>query len=114
MKVSKNKIGTRIRKERETLGLTIEGFAELIGKSSSYVGLLERGDRTPSIRTLFEIAASLNIPADRFLSDSESDTVDHSLSGPRRKLNIYIKNLSDSQIEQLVGLIKVAFFFKEP
>ena len=113
MKISTNKIGARIRKERETLGLTIEGFAELIGKSSSYVGLLERGDRTPSLGTLFEIASSLNTPADSFLCDSGSDAVNQKISVPRRKLNVYIKNLSDSQIEQLVGLIKAAFFFKE-
>ena len=110
---SGNAVGKRIRREREALGLTIEGLAELTDKSSSYIGLIERGERTPSLGTLREMAASLNIPLDNILSDYDSSPANQGgCSLPRRKLNVYVNKLDDIQIDQLVHIVKAAFFFK--
>lgn len=60
-------IGSRIRGEREKLGLSREKFAEIIGLSSFYIGQIERGDRKMSIDTLANISDSLNVSADYLL-----------------------------------------------
>ena len=107
-------IGRRIRDERMALGLTIEGFAELIDKSSSYTGLLERGQRTPSLETLYIIAATLNTSAGKILSESEPDSINHAaaVKNSRKKLDTYTNKLDDDQLERLIQVIKAVFSFK--
>ena len=60
-------IGTRIRREREKLGLSREKFAEIVGLSTYYIGQIERGDRNMSLETLFRISESLNVSTDYIL-----------------------------------------------
>lgn len=48
----------RLRRER---GLTQEQLAELSGVSQQYISGLERGNRNPSVVTLFEIAQALGV-----------------------------------------------------
>lgn len=60
-------IGSRIRNEREKLGLSREKFAEIVGLSSYYIGQIERGDRTMSLETLVKISTSLNASIDFIL-----------------------------------------------
>ena len=48
----------RLRRER---GLTQEQVAELSGVSQQYISGLERGNRNPSVVTLFEIAQALGV-----------------------------------------------------
>ena len=60
-------IGSRIRKEREKLGLSREKFAEFVGLSSYYIGQIERGDRTMSLESLVKISTSLNASIDFIL-----------------------------------------------
>lgn len=48
----------RLRRER---GLTQEQVAALSGVSQQYISGLERGNRNPSVVTLFEIAQALGV-----------------------------------------------------
>ncbi|WP_406701428.1 helix-turn-helix domain-containing protein [Sphingomonas caeni] len=48
----------RIRRER---GLTQEALAELCGLSQQYLSGLERGQRNPTIVTIYEIAMALGV-----------------------------------------------------
>ena len=45
-------IGKRIRKAREKRKMTQEAFAEKIGISETYVGMIERGERIGSVGRL--------------------------------------------------------------
>lgn len=60
-------IGSRIRIERERLGLSREKFAEIISLSPFYIGQIERGERNMSIDTLLKVSNSLNISTDYVL-----------------------------------------------
>lgn len=60
-------IGNNIRKLRLGRNLTQETFSEAIGISVSYLGQLERGQRTPSISTLESIANALEVPLSALL-----------------------------------------------
>ena len=48
-------IGENVRIERRKRKFSIEDLANYIDLSSSYVGLLERGDRCPSLKSLFRL-----------------------------------------------------------
>ncbi|MBR1822226.1 MAG: helix-turn-helix transcriptional regulator [Clostridia bacterium] len=57
-------IGERIRSRRLELNLTQEQLSERVGISSSFVGHLERGEKIPSVSTLYRICASMDISLD--------------------------------------------------
>jgi len=61
---------TRIRKEK---GFTQERFAEVSGMSQQYVSGLERGQRNPTVVTLFHLASALGVsPVDLVVPDEQA------------------------------------------
>ncbi|MCX7748842.1 MAG: helix-turn-helix domain-containing protein [Clostridia bacterium] len=64
-----SQLGNRIREERQRLGLTQEKFAEEIGVSDSYIGQIERGERSLSLETLVKLANRLGVTVDYLLLD---------------------------------------------
>jgi transcriptional regulator with XRE-family HTH domain len=49
-----------IRDRREQLGLSQESLAEACGFDRTYISMLERGTRNPSLQNLLKIASGLN------------------------------------------------------
>lgn len=64
-------LGLKIAYYRRKAGFTQEHFAELIGKSVSFVGQVEGTGtvRGVSLETLFKIAQVLNVPPSKLLED---------------------------------------------
>lgn len=62
-------IGKRIRKFREAKGWRQEDFAEKIGLSVTYTGMIERGEKVPKLETFITIANVLEVSADLLLAD---------------------------------------------
>ena len=62
-------IGKRIRKIREAKGWRQEDFAERVGLSVTYTGMIERGEKVPKLETFITIANALEVSADLLLSD---------------------------------------------
>ena len=50
-----NSIGKNIRKYRTAKGLRQEDIAERAGLSTNYVGMIERGEKIPSLETFINI-----------------------------------------------------------
>ena len=63
-------IGKRIRKCREAKGWRQEDFAERIGLSVTYTGMIERGEKVPKLETFIKITNVLGVSADMLLADS--------------------------------------------
>lgn len=55
------KVGRKIALLRQRLGLSQEKFAELCDMHRTYIGAIERGEKSPTITTLEKIAKGLNI-----------------------------------------------------
>ena len=55
------KIGLKIKLERTKKGWSQEKLAELSGLSKNSIGIIERGESSPSIKTLEKIASAFNI-----------------------------------------------------
>ena len=62
-------IGKRIRKYREAKGWRQEDFAEKVGLSVTYTGMIERGEKIPKLETFITIANVLEVSADLLLAD---------------------------------------------
>lgn len=62
-------IGKQIRKYREAKGWRQEDFAEKVGLSVTYTGMIERGEKVPKLETFITIANALGVSADLLLAD---------------------------------------------
>lgn len=60
-------IGTNIKKYRIEKGIKQSELAEKTGVSANYIGILERGDKAPSLAMLVDIANTLGVTADMLL-----------------------------------------------
>ncbi len=62
-------IGKNIRKFRLAKKLRQEDLAEKAGLSANYIGMVERGEKTPSLETFINIVNALDVSADMVLAD---------------------------------------------
>ena len=68
------RLGKRIREERRRLNLTQAQLAEDIDISDTYMGAIERGERSLTLDTLVRLVNRLGVTVDYMLSDSVSDS----------------------------------------
>ena len=62
-------IGKNITKFREIKKLRQEDLAEKTDLTTNYIGMIERGEKIPSLETFINILNSLGVSADMVLSD---------------------------------------------
>lgn len=62
-------IGKNIIKFREIKKLRQEDLAEKTDLTTNYIGMIERGEKIPSLETFINILNSLGVSADMVLSD---------------------------------------------
>ncbi len=67
------RLGKRIREERLRLNLTHAQLAEDIDISDTYMGAIERGERSLTLDTLVRLVNRLGVTVDYMLSDSVTD-----------------------------------------
>ena len=63
-------LGRVIRRRREEMGLSQEKFSELTEHHRTYIGFLERGERSPNVETLRRVAKALKVKASDLLRDA--------------------------------------------
>ena len=68
------RLGERIREERLRLSLTQAQLAEAVDISNTYMGAIERGERSLTLDTLVRLVNRLGVTVDYLLSDSVSDS----------------------------------------
>ena len=68
------RLGDRIREERKRLNLTQSALAEAIGISDTYMGQIERGERSLTLNTLVRLVNRLGVTIDFLLSDYVADS----------------------------------------
>lgn len=81
MSFSNNRLGMFIRNGRLDLNLTQEQLAEKLNCNLSYLGNIERGKNTPSLKMFCKIMQILNLSADEFIYPKH-----HSESNPGLQL----------------------------
>jgi transcriptional regulator with XRE-family HTH domain len=96
-------IGARIRALRQGLRLTQAEVAERAGIDSSFYGQLERGANTPSLRTLYAVAAVLHVEPGELLPKTRGKDEDPALSGA---LNALLKRLKPAKRRFVLGMVR--------
>ena len=66
----KTKIGEVLRAKREKLGISQEGLAERAGVDRTYVSILERGLKSPTVETLERICDALGTSPERVIEEA--------------------------------------------
>ena len=112
--------GSNMRKARKELGLTAADLAKFIGLSTAYVGLIERGERVPSLETLLKICDCLGRGIDSMMTSTDSKSQERGRSQkipiqkiPTDKLEIkrkavtgIIKTFDDKELDYLIAIMK--------
>lgn len=62
-------IGKNLRKFRTEKRIMQETLAEKANLSSNYIGMIERGEKIPSLTSLIRLANALDVSADMLLCD---------------------------------------------
>jgi transcriptional regulator with XRE-family HTH domain len=100
-------IGKQIRKYREAKGWRQEDFAERIGLSVTYTGMIERGEKVPKLETFITIANALEVSADLLLADML-------LTGYNIKsseMTDALSNLSSTERERIYSVVNTMIAF---
>ena len=94
-------IGKNIRKYRLAKKLRQEDLAEKAGLSANYIGMVERGEKIPSLETFITILNALDVSADMILADvvSTGYIVKNSM------LNEKLSKLSNDDREKIYEVI---------
>lgn len=94
-------IGRNIRKYRLAKKLRQEDLAEATGLSTNYIGMVERGDKIPSLESLIAILNTLGVSADMVLCD----VVETGYAVKNSLLDDKLKKLSDEDKERIYAVI---------
>ena len=102
------RIGENIRKYRKARGLTQEQLAEASELSAYFVGSIERGQATVSVRSLEQVARALRVPLQDLFVFSE----DHA---NREELQREIVECArGATVEELRALVTVCRLVRRP
>ena len=99
------KVGERIRQIREGLNMNREKFSEMIDISSVFLGQIERGERSLSIKTLSKIVKFTGASTDYILfgNITNNDNI--------AKINRILNSCSDDLKTYMYDLITSSFKF---
>ncbi|NLY45769.1 MAG: helix-turn-helix domain-containing protein [Tissierella sp.] len=103
--INLKEIGSRIRNEREKLGLSREKFSEIVELSPYYIGQIERGDRNMSLDTLIKISSSLNVSVD-FILKGYTHYMENVLA--KEAIEDNYKEELDEEIKDILSLLSGA------
>jgi transcriptional regulator with XRE-family HTH domain len=98
-KLDNIEIGNRIRSIRESMFMSREKFSEMVDISEVFLGQIERGECSLSVKTLTNIIAFTGSSADFILyGNDESNSY-------MKKIDRMLKHCSDSTLELIYNLI---------
>ena len=100
--VQYNSIGTNIRKFRTEKKLRQEDLAERAGLSANYIGMVERGEKIPSLESFISIVNALGVSADMVLHD----VLETGYEVKGSLLNDKLRNLPKHDREKIFAVIE--------
>ncbi len=62
-----SKFGEKLKMVRKSKRITQEELAVKLYMHKNYIGMIERGERNPTIRTLYKIVKALNVSSSELL-----------------------------------------------
>lgn len=104
-------VGERIRQIRKSKGLSQEKVALKAGITTSYMGQVERGEKSPTVDSLEKISYALNVPiSELFDFDSTKVQQEYSIS---EKIAFHLHGISLKEQEAVYQLVKQVLEFRK-
>lgn len=97
------KVGKRIKEKRVAMDMTQEQLAERTDLRAAYVGMLERGKRTPSLESFIAISDELGTTTDELLFGIAKKAYVTRLADYEDKL----ANLRGSEADKVFGVLDI-------
>ncbi len=94
-------VGRSIRKCRLSKGMRQEDLAEQTNLSTTYIGMVERGEKKPSLETFVKILNALGVSADIVLCD----VLDNGYMVKNSLLNEKLSKLSNDDRDKIYDVI---------
>lgn len=99
------RVGMRIKNCRQALNLTQEKLAEMIDVSPHYIYEIERGSKTMSLYTLYDLSITLNVSTDYMLYGNElSNAQDNPAASPDR-LALLVESIPTKKRDNVAHII---------
>jgi transcriptional regulator with XRE-family HTH domain len=110
-------IGKNMRELRRQRRFSVEDLAEYLMLSESYIGLLERGDRCPSLKIVYKLCDLFGVTPNDLMTLSDAEAAEEGLTiaedkaGYNTKLQtdaIYslVRTLSESEVDFIIETIR--------
>ena len=102
-------MGMNIRNERKARHLSIEEFAEMLGLTPGFIGLIERGDRGATPYTLYKISDIFEMPLGPLFGDVKKNAVKEPESAKkvkRNKISSLAADLTEIEMDFVIQMIK--------
>jgi transcriptional regulator with XRE-family HTH domain len=96
-------VGRRLRNLRQRRRLTQRALAQACDLSANAIGLIERGESSPSVSTLHRLALALEVPIAELFIDTEGQTVVLTKKSQRSQAHrgqIQMENLAEGLSDQ--------------
>lgn len=97
-------IAVRLRELRLENKITIERLAEMVGVSTSFIGLVEKGDSGISIENLYKLSQVFRVSVDYILT-GKADR-EYNYYSKFDQLNTALFDYSDEELNFLISLSK--------
>lgn len=115
-------LGQRIRMYRKQQHMSQEKLAELSGLHPTYIGQMERGEKNPTIESLYKICTALHIPITLLVEKLDEYTVnadfpysidlDNTNNYPLQAYELFAAESVENQ-EHLLRLLSYALLLKK-
>lgn len=93
-------LGRRIREERLKNGMTQEDVAEHINVSATYIGFIERGERSVTLEKLMLLAQCFRVPIESLCREEANDSA---RQGEEERLHDLWKSASADEKEMILS-----------
>ncbi len=103
-------LGYRIRRFRVEKNMSQEALAFSAGVHSTYIGKIERGEKCPTVDTLYKIAKGLDVSVGDLLDIPNVKPSEYSSTSVR--INAAISKLCKDEIDELADIIEKIVSFK--
>ena len=105
-------IGNNIRFQRKLHNIARDELSEIMGLTSSHLGLIERGERGTTSINMLKLSKIFNVPADYFFTphdmhgEPENEDCDKSAAANRKKIASLLTLVDDSALKFVVDTLK--------
>lgn len=99
-------VGSRVKNERKSAGLTIEELAHRAGISASFLSYVETGNKKCSLETVRKLAAALAVPTSTFFRDD--DNTDALTKDAAARFKQMVRGFDRPETEAILDVVRSA------